>query len=113
MNFFHRTYRGGLLNTQGAVPTLNLVNPKSKQKQIKSKQVEMEAVMMWSTVRTNTEDFSHLEPKTHITNAAKWLWRFSNFYGEYTALPPWERQKMVGDRLAEAKKRRRNKALNL
>ena len=62
--------------------------------------------MMWSTVQTNTEDFSRMEPKTHLANAAKWFWRFSNFYGDYTSLPPQERRRMVNDRIAHTRPER-------
>ncbi|WP_416672194.1 hypothetical protein [Egbenema bharatensis] len=62
--------------------------------------------MIWSTVRTNTENFSHLEPIAHLSNAAKWLWRFSNFYGEYTSLPPQDRRRMVNERITESRRQR-------
>jgi hypothetical protein len=68
--------------------------------------------MLWSTVRINTADLSRLELKTYVFRAAKWFWKFSNFYGNFASLPPSERGKMAENYLAEAKKRRRHQASN-
>jgi hypothetical protein len=68
--------------------------------------------MLWSTIRINAAKLSHLELKTYVLKAARWFWKFSNFYGDYASLPPSERSRMVETYLSNAKKHKRHHTPN-
>ncbi|GAB4366462.1 MAG: hypothetical protein Kow00121_03860 [Elainellaceae cyanobacterium] len=51
--------------------------------------------MLWYSFRTNVHDCSQFEMKPYLQRMLKRFWQFSNFYGEYTSLPPSARGKLV------------------
>ena len=48
-----------------------------------------------SLPKTKEYDSQESKPNNRFLAALKWFWRFSNFYGEYTILPPSERHKFL------------------